>query len=396
MDRLESYDEKISRIRSEKKDEVKVDAAPLKPVKPARVRAKWCFLTYSQCPYSPREILDAIASDGMADMDAAQWMGVQEQHRDGQPHSHILVKWADKPDLPMDGLDFVGDNGEQYHCNIQTAGQKSEKNKQLKWRRAKIAYVHKKAGKYPDGNFNAWDTDDWRDYLANKRDCMAWIADRCVKESPFPFRIIYWKDMVFAPGMTEKKSNWLIVTEPGFGKTPWLENTFENKAVFRRRPDNMRPYEQYNGEQVIICDDCTPDNPEEIIWMTEYRKIETPVWGFTRYNTTFMKLKQRNIFIICCNLERLPKWTEDPAMRARFNVRMLNDRVREASKESKEEKRLRPADVVDAPSAPAAPLWGNSVQEGCACTRFVARGVYQARVHEKHCVYRIEIDKVHV
>lgn len=303
-------------VQSELSDD---DLAPPAP-RPAKIRAKKLFLTYANCELDPGSIV--IALEETAGISVRKWIGVEEKHRSGEPHCHLLLHLHDKPNLDMDGLDIRGEGDSEYHPNVQTAGKKSDRAKQNKWWRAKIAYVHKVGGKYPAGNFDAWETDDWRDYLANKRDFMAWRADRTIKDSVFPFVIPYWGDVVNAPQAGEKKNHWLLWSKPGFGKTPWIEQTFAGKSVFRRNPDTKLAYEGYAGEQLIICDDIVPCR-EEVIWMGEYREIETRVWGGTRYAPAYMKLRQRCVFIVCCNsLDSIP-WTGDAAMKARFHVREL-------------------------------------------------------------------------
>lgn len=78
-----------------------------------RINAKNYFLTYSQCDYEPKDLMDYLLE---LEGDLIKWMVVaQELHEDGNPHLHVQIEYERARNLRNE-RHFDTD---RYHPNVQ-------------------------------------------------------------------------------------------------------------------------------------------------------------------------------------------------------------------------------------------------------------------------------------
>jgi hypothetical protein len=264
-----------------------------------RVNAKQFFLTYPQCDgLTSEELLSYLKQKASI----VRYVIGTEKHEDGGMHLHAVIHYAVK--LNVRRQDFF--NCRDFHCNIQSV---------KSWSAATI-YAMK------DGNYisdTQLDTSDPTNYKKRKEDFEVWEADKKQRtKQDVTYPITLPDDSKWDPTNLGKKKSLWIVGAPDAGKTKWVQDTFEGKKVFIRSPDDKYPYETYKGESVIICDDFLPTF-KEIVHMTQFYKIETKVYGATRYKNVYMPLKTNVSFIIISNLE--PDFGNlHDAFLSRFNI----------------------------------------------------------------------------
>lgn len=173
------------------------------------------------------------------------------------------------------------------------------------------------------------------DYIKRSRDTEAWLTSvrRGTYKTPFPFTLPKPAGDVAArivprPNEADKRCCYWIVGAPDWGKTRWVEDTFQGKKIYKRPSRQHYPYDEYEGQQVIILDDTMPGR-NELIDMTGYYKTETAVFGDTRYYSRKMPMEQRNVMIVLHNelpcedgdTEKWPKYTvNDPWFKSRVNI----------------------------------------------------------------------------
>lgn len=252
-------------------------------VKSFRVNAKQFFLTYPQCEgLTSEELLSFLKQKASI----VRYVIGTEKHEDGGIHLHAVIHYSVK--LNVRRQDFF--DYKTFHPNIQSVRSWS----------AATAYAMK------DGNYISdvqLDRSDPTNYKKRKNDFEEWEQDKkAMTKVEVTFPITLPDNSQWDPTNLGKQKSLWIVGAPDMGKTKWIQDTFEGKRVFIRSPDDKYPYETYKGESIIICDDFLPSF-KEIVHMTQYYKIDTKVYGATRYKNVFMPLKTNISFIIISNLE---------------------------------------------------------------------------------------------
>ena len=205
-----------------------------------RVQAKGFLVTYSRCPI-PKEIL----IEWFKNFKPIEHIAVAEEvHLDGSPHLHIYVKFQQKINLKNErAWDYVY-QGKNYHPSIEGM------------RHPPSAYQYvTKHGNYLE-EFS-WDFMSSNNFIRRKNDFEAfegYIHAKKLKEFEGP--LIF--NSVEYPIKGVKKRHLCIITDPSWGKTDWVENTFEGFKIYK--PVNGRyPMDNYNGEKILIFDDFMPE-----------------------------------------------------------------------------------------------------------------------------------------
>ncbi|AJD07473.1 replication-associated protein [Odonata-associated circular virus-8] len=269
-----------------------------------RATGKAFFLTYPKCD---------IKRDEAYTMLAKQWnpsnlIVAQEDHKDGTPHLHVYMQLPTKKNFKNPRWADLG----KYHGFYTT----------VRDRQAVMAYVMK------DGNFKMNENlnfTTWHNFRKEKGDFDAWIIHNESKKlkSPYPFKLPDGTD-VLEPKLGEKKCNHMIIGIPDTGKSFWYNTTFEGKRVFSR-VDGKYPFDDYEGQEVVIYNDPQTVTLMELINVSDCYLVKTPVFGDTRYTKKYWKMKQRRTIIFICNHGRIPNFVEDPAFRSRFNIWDMGD-----------------------------------------------------------------------
>lgn len=260
-----------------------------------RCQAKTMALTYPQCDLSKEDMIEFLKSKYPIEHVAV----CRERHADGGFHLHVYVRWRKKVDIKnAKTFDIKG-----FHPKIEPC--RSPEN----W----YKYIHKEdinviedfSFDFLSGNnFNKRksDFDAWTQYLYKR------------KLDQTPLRVIDLKGMTFEN--TGKKRHICLVTDPDWGKTSWVENTFEGRAVYKVA-GNKYPFDHYDGEPHIIFDDMIP--PLQLLLnASNIYKTLTPVYGDTRYGVKYWPIKSERILILLLN--DLPTYSDNEAFTARFNI----------------------------------------------------------------------------
>lgn len=269
-----------------------------KEKKDYRLQARHLALTWPQCNMSKEDAYKYLNEK----FKPYSLMISHELHEDGHDHLHGYMWMKHKTNFKDPHWADLG----KFHGNYKAAHDKTG------WQ----TYIMK------DGDYimnNDFIGQHWHGFRSEKADFEAWMKHNKAKtlRDPFPFTLPDGTE-IKKPELSEKKCNWIIISEPGWGKTPWAQDTFEGKKVYSRTQECTYPFDDYNGEDIILYDDVTP-KINEILQATNVYKIDTPVYGNTRYTKKYWPLKQRRVLIILCNKERKPCYMEDSAFLSRFN-----------------------------------------------------------------------------
>jgi len=124
------------------------------------------------------------------------------------------------------------------------------------------------------------------------------------------------------PSKSDRVRGVLIHSTPNFGKTFWLNATFEGQRVYMRPNDAAYPFDFYSGEEIVVYDDWKVDSPpdvEELIHVMNVWLIRAHVYGKTRYRPRFWPKGQvRFIFMFCNTVPDV--YTSDPRFTSRFTI----------------------------------------------------------------------------
>lgn len=152
-----------------------------------------------------------------------------------------------------------------------------------------------------------------------EREISVW-EDRQADKKLYPFTLPDGTKVEAPPGRMEKRASFWFASgqTASVQKSTWIEDTFEGKAIFKKR-DIRYPFDGYNGEAIIICDgkEKAPSF-EEIETMTEWVKTKTHVYGSCRGTGSekYIKKGQRVRYLVFTN-DRPEYWNE-PAFTERF------------------------------------------------------------------------------
>lgn len=258
-----------------------------------RVSALQFFVTYPQCDIPPDEIIEFFKKK----RPYSHICVAQETHEDGNFHLHVYVKWQKKYDCSSaKAFDYKG-----FHPNIQ--GVRSPEKV--------FNYVRKSGNYIQDFSFDFLDD---KNFIKRKNDFDSftdYVRNQELKEFNGPLIL---NGIEYAiKGLKDR--HLCIVADANWGKTEWIENTFEGYQIYK--PNGGRyPMDHYNSEKVLIFDDHIP-KLELLLSCSNVYKTKTPV-GDTRYTVKFWPMKQERLMILLLN--EIPTYAEYPAFMARFKI----------------------------------------------------------------------------
>lgn len=290
-----------------------------------RFCSRSAFLTYPRCPIVPGQYLRYISFDRALIKSA---FGKQEKHIDGQSHLHIWITFIRKVDTInpryFDAIVRDDEHGESlvFHCNIRREDR----------RRSGIANCHRAYEylcKY-DGTVPVDIVGSTRLYPTSKNfrkeygDRSQWLIYLAVNAMPPPVYPISLPDGSDCgePAANNKKRHLWIWGPPNAGKTLWLET---NVLCFRnyRVAGTNYPFDNYDGEQIIIYDDVTP-NANHLLSITNSSKYPRPAPGQTRYHVRYVPGNLVTLVIVCSNhcIDNLFN-AEEPVTRDAIKARFI-------------------------------------------------------------------------
>lgn len=261
-----------------------------------RINAQNFALTYPRCYLTTDRVQTFIKNKRAID----HIVTCTEKHKDGTPHLHVYVRFQKKLNIKKETFFDIKENDKLYHPNIQV----------MKYPQKWYEYVKK------DGNFIEdfnWDFLSQCNYIKRKNDFEAFKMDifrRSLKACP---KEVTLNNTVYKN--EGKLRHICIVTDPDWGKTQWVEDTFEGYDIVK---GNKGKYalDDYDGQEVILFDDHMP-NASLLLNISNIYKTMTPI-GETRYHNRYWPLyQQRWIFIF---LNTIPEYMLWPNMKARFHL----------------------------------------------------------------------------
>jgi len=268
------------------------------PTKKFRFQGIKVLLTYPQSKIRSKEELVAKLQKIIK---IAKYCVGAEKHADGGNHYHVYLHFGKS--LDTRNARYFDVDGE--HPN---------------WRKVKdvmgaVEYCMKD-GKFTADGINLFLNS--KGYKRRKDDHDAWCRDMRAKQlTDVTWPIQLPAGLGIASGAGSKRRHFWIVGPPDSGKTTWVQTTFKRMKVFPRRSTNY-PFENYNGEQVIIYDDIIPSFEEIANVSTDYG-IPTHVFGATRYKETMWPIDQERVMFVLCNVT--PDYGSlQAAFLSRFNV----------------------------------------------------------------------------
>lgn len=300
-----------------------------------RCQAKKLFLTYSQVneDIAHSDIIDFLKERCEPYGGLKDWIIAEERHKNGGKHFHVLFCILKKPNI-RDVRFFDFEYDKQYHPNIKKNSKKGDD-----WWLEKTEYCMK-AGKY-------WYSDglvlkmfpNSKGFTKKKLDHDNWVR---FMRAMTPKEDIEWP--ITLPGVAlegpsqgspfcwephGKLKGLIACGETNLGKTTWLETTFQNASVYKPIPGVDYPFDGYEGQKHILFDDWDDSwghkGREMVINIMNVYRIETHVYGRTRYSAKYWPLHQERIVIILCN--KVPDWVYlpdheyfDPAIISRFEI----------------------------------------------------------------------------
>lgn len=103
------------------------------PSKRFRLAARSVLLTYARCTLPAGEFLEELGK-----LDIEEFYAVQEQHKDGTPHFHVLVEWSKKKNIKNPRKFDI----KEFHPNIEAT-----RSRAAAWK-----YLHKAGATYVGGD----------------------------------------------------------------------------------------------------------------------------------------------------------------------------------------------------------------------------------------------------
>lgn len=268
--------------------------APARPKKkPFRMTAKNFFLTYPRYNegYGHEEGLDGFIAAFCKKFMPTKWLICQEAHKHERGlHYHVLAMFAHKKNIKSKNHWDLEDHHGHYKTVHDLEGL--------------ILYI-KKDGDWK-GNMDEFIIDAVRPGMRRKvYDDLRWSKQYRLRESmtpiswPLRIRNIHgFEWLMSAPTAVPKKRNWWIVTAANTGKSTWIENTIRMGKALRINEKCKYPYEDYNGEQLIIMDDHYPTFNELADVLNVYQGPKK-VFGDTRYTSVYWEINQvRNVIVL--------------------------------------------------------------------------------------------------
>lgn len=250
-------------------------------------RAVKVLLTYPQSKLTRDVLLQRIKDT----VQVTRFCIGQERHADGGTHFHCYLHFA--KELHTRNTRYFDFEGE--HPNWRRIGDVQ----------GAVEYCMK------DGDYIMDGIDFYKNskgFKRKKADQDAWIRhvqQKGLQEIKWPFRLPTGQEVHYpvkdAEGKWPKKRHWWIVSDPNKGKTFWVNEVFAGQKVFMRSCGKY-PYEEYEDEELVICDDVFPKF-EEIADVCNIWHVRKHVYGDVRYVTKAWKLGQVRTMIVLSNSE---------------------------------------------------------------------------------------------
>lgn len=303
---------KKRRRQSEISDESK--AAKKQKRKAFRFQGIQVYLTYPKCYLTLDQVTEAIN----ARYPIVKQARCKEDHADGTPHMHLYFNFA----KPIDSIDPRIFDIEAYHPNISRVGNKASLER--------VYDYIVKDGKFDEKGEFHWFTSR-KNFTKEKKDFDAYMTyvKRRGKADPYPITLPMGMK-IYKPLPSTKKCNYYLVGKTGIGKSEWVEREFKGKRICKITPDNLYPFENYNGQEVLLADDWCP-TLKQLVHASGCYNTETNVPGNTRYGSVQWKEGQRHTIIILKH--DLPEFAnpEHPgyeAFIARFHIIDLDEQAK--------------------------------------------------------------------
>lgn len=258
-----------------------------------RFSAKNVFLTYPKLRISPERFLELFKHDHDY---IGKWLISAERHADGTYHIHAYFHFTKKVDTRSARYFDFEFNDRIYHPNIKKITKNV--NKVYAYIMKDGMYIHNIAAAIEAGP---------QGYIRRQADWQAWERDVQVRRlAPIDWPVLLPNGRNWNPTEMGKKRHIWLVGPPDSGKTFWLHNTFGGKQVFWRPAGTEYPYETFNKETVIVCDDVMPKF-EEITNVTDGAPagVFKQAYGKHRYKAVYWpstnEVGWSNIMIIVSN-----------------------------------------------------------------------------------------------
>lgn len=270
-----------------------------------RFTARSAFLTYPRCPIVPEKYLRHTSFD---QRDIKLAFGKQERHVDGERHLHVWITFIRKIDtINPRFFDLTippteDHAGSTFHCNIRR-GERRRAGGVSNHVRA-YEYLCKYDGAVPTpiiGASNLYPTSrNFRKEYGDRTQWLNYLAISAMPDPEYPIQLPNGSLIPTPSGANKQRHIW-IYGPPNAGKTKWLE-----EAVFRfknyRVGGTLYPFDNYDGEQIIIYDDIIP-KPNDLMSITNTSEWQRPVPGQTRYSQRFVPGRLVTLVIVCVNVD---------------------------------------------------------------------------------------------
>jgi len=286
-------------------DEENVYGEPGNEEKKFRFVARSAFLTYPRCPILPGEYLRHSTLDKR---DIKHAFGKQERHVNGERHLHVWITFIRKIDtINPRFFDLIiapteNHGGSTFHCNIRR-GERKRAGGISNHVRA-YEYLCKYDGAVPTqivGASELYPTSrNFRKEYGDRTQWLNYLAIRAMPDPEYPIQLPNDETIAKPRGADKKRHIW-IYGPPNAGKTQWLEaNVYRFKNY--RVGGTLYPYDNYDGEQIIIYDDVIP-KAQDLLSITNTSEWQRPVPGQTRYSQRFVPGGLITLVIVCSNVD---------------------------------------------------------------------------------------------
>lgn len=223
-----------------------------------------------------------------------------EKHKDGTPHFHAQLKFNKKREY----TDCHFADIDEYHGNYQTT--RSED--------AVDSYIMKNSQWRETGEKAFTSETNFMRKFADRHAYKRYRKQQELKD-PYPFLLPNGYE-VCEPKEHTKCCNFLIIGNPDWGKSTWLNDTFNGKKVLALDGDKRYPFDSYAEHRILIWDDIIPTE-EQVIAASQLWKIEMSI-GPTRYHAKFWEENVRRTLIIICNPGKEPPYHLSDRFKRRF------------------------------------------------------------------------------
>lgn len=278
------------------KKDIEVQISEKEEKKEFRVNAQTFALTYPRCHLSKERVQGVIKNLHPFEHIAT----CKENHKDGYPHLHVYVRFQSKLNIKKETHFDIIDQGVTFHPNIQG----------VRYAKQWFEYVLKGDNYIQDFDWNFLSPKDFQKRKADFEAFKIYLYKRNLEASP--------KELILNETTYKnegKKRHIMLITDPDWGKTAWIENTFEGKSLYKANKSKY-PLDGYDGEEVIIFDDFIPPSSLLLNASNVYKTL-TPI-GETRYFQKHWPLNQQRWMFIMLNT--LPDYAVRENIVARFQI----------------------------------------------------------------------------